>query len=83
MAPSDFYLFGKVKNQLIGRSVQDEKELLHEVIEIVSSISTSELQGVIRNWMKRLEGVIESHGEYISLGTISHFYSAPRPLLHR
>jgi transposase len=41
IAPSDFYLFGKVKDQLIGIFVQDEKELLHEVIEILSSISAA------------------------------------------
>jgi hypothetical protein len=65
-APSDFCLFGNVKNKVIGRSVQDEKELLHEVIDILGSILTSELQDVFRNWMNRLEGIIETHGEYVS-----------------
>jgi hypothetical protein len=66
IAPSDFYLFGKVNDQLIGTSIQDAKELLHEVVEILGSISTFELQDVFRNWIKRLEGVIETHGQYIS-----------------
>jgi hypothetical protein len=35
IASSDFSLFGNVKNQLIGRSIQDEKVLLHEVMEIL------------------------------------------------
>jgi histone-lysine N-methyltransferase SETMAR len=66
LAPSDFYLFGKVKDQLIGESIQDEKEFLHEVVELLGSISTFELQNVFRNWIKRLEGVIEIHGQYVS-----------------
>jgi hypothetical protein len=35
-------------------------------MEIVGSISPSELQDVFRNWIKRIEGVTETHGEYIS-----------------
>jgi hypothetical protein len=46
------------------RSIQCEKEFLREVMEVLGSISTSELQDVFRNWMKRPEGVIEAHGEY-------------------
>jgi hypothetical protein len=62
-APVEFYLFGKFKNQLIGRSIEDEMELWHEVMEILGSISTSELQAVFRNWMKRLKRVIETQSE--------------------
>jgi hypothetical protein len=60
---------------LIGRSIQDEKELLHEMMEMLGSVSISELQNVFCNWMKKPEGVIEANGD------IS--YSGPRPLLHR
>jgi hypothetical protein len=66
MAPSDFCLSGKVKNQPIGRSIQDEKELLHDVMEILGLTLNTELQDAFRNWMKRLEGVVETDGEYIS-----------------
>jgi hypothetical protein len=51
---------------LKGRSIQDEEELLHEGMEILNSISTSKLQDVFHNWIKKLEGVIETHGEYAS-----------------
>jgi histone-lysine N-methyltransferase SETMAR len=70
IAPSNFYLFRKVKNQLIGRSIQDEKEFSHEVMENMDSISTSELQEVFRNWMKKVESVIETDGEHLSQRTI-------------
>jgi hypothetical protein len=82
ITPSDCYLFGKGKKQLIDRSIQ-HKKLLHEMMEMLDSISTSELQDMFRNWIKRLAGVIETHGEHISSGAISHFYSAPHSLLHR
>jgi hypothetical protein len=49
IAPSDFYLFGKVKNDFIGKFVHDEQELVHEVVEILSAIPTTELQDVFRN----------------------------------
>jgi hypothetical protein len=65
-APWNFCLFRKVKNQLIGRSTPDEKELLQDMMEILGSISTPELQDVFRNRMQRLEDVIETHGEYVS-----------------
>jgi hypothetical protein len=48
---------------LIGKSIQDERELLHEVTEILGSISTSELQDVFHNWVKKFEDMIETHGE--------------------
>jgi hypothetical protein len=35
-------------------------------MEILGLIPTSELQDVFRNWMKRLERVIEANDEYLS-----------------
>jgi histone-lysine N-methyltransferase SETMAR len=49
IAPPDFYLFRKVKNELIGKSVQDEHELFLEVSEILRAIPTTELRDVFRN----------------------------------
>jgi hypothetical protein len=66
IAPSDFYLFGKVKNELIGKSIHDEHELFLEVNEILSAIPTTELRDVFRNWIRRLEQVIDTNGEYVS-----------------
>jgi hypothetical protein len=66
IAPSDFSLFGKVKNKLIRKSIQDEHELFLEVTEILSAIPTTELRDVFRNWIQRLEQVINTHGEYVS-----------------
>jgi histone-lysine N-methyltransferase SETMAR len=54
IAASDFYLFGNVKNKLIGKSVQDEQELCLDVTEMLSAIPTIELRDVFRNWISFL-----------------------------
>jgi hypothetical protein len=66
IAPSDFYLFGKVKNELISKSVHDEHELFLEVTEILSALPTTELRDVFRNWIRRLEQGIDTNSEYLS-----------------
>jgi hypothetical protein len=66
IAPSDFELVGKVKNKLIGTSIQDEHELFLEVTDILSAIPTTELRDVFRNWIRRLEQVLDIHGESVS-----------------
>jgi hypothetical protein len=35
-------------------------------MEILGSISTSELQDLFRNWMERLQDIVETYGEYVS-----------------
>jgi hypothetical protein len=72
IALSDFYLFGKVKNRLIGKSIQNEHELFLEVTEILRAIPTTELRNVFRNCIRRLEQVIDTHGEYGSSTIFSH-----------
>jgi hypothetical protein len=72
-APSDFYPFETVKIDLIGQSIQDEKELFYEVMKIISAISISELQEVSHNWMRRLERVIEIDGDRVSNQLLTFF----------
>jgi hypothetical protein len=66
IAPSDFHLFAKVKNRLIGKFIQDEYEFFLEVAENLSAFPTAELRDVSRNWIPRLEQVIDTHGEHVS-----------------
>jgi hypothetical protein len=49
IAPSSFYLFGKMKNALIGQEIPDWIVLLAAVTGIVSGFSGNELQAVFRN----------------------------------
>jgi hypothetical protein len=49
--PSDFDLFKKVKNALIGQEISDGMDLLEVVTEILSAICHDELQAVFRSWI--------------------------------
>jgi hypothetical protein len=63
---SVFYLFGKVKNALIGREISDGIDLLGLVTGILSGISHDELHGVFRSWVERVQAVIHANGDYLS-----------------
>jgi hypothetical protein len=66
ISPSDFYLFGKVKEALIGQEIPDEVGLLDAVTEILGGISGAELQAVFQDWIERVQKVIEADGGYAS-----------------
>jgi hypothetical protein len=43
ISPSDFYLFGKIKGELIGWEILDDIDFLEAVTEILNGISDAEL----------------------------------------
>jgi histone-lysine N-methyltransferase SETMAR len=55
LAPSDFYLFGKIKTALMGSEFASEKELLDGVLAVISAISREELEAVFEDWLSRLD----------------------------
>lgn len=65
VAPSDFFLFGYLKDQLQGCEFEDEEQLFEKVSEILYSIPKSTLERVYNEWMERLFKVIETNGNYI------------------
>jgi histone-lysine N-methyltransferase SETMAR len=65
VAPTNFFLLGYVKDQLQGRTFEDGESLLDAVEEIVTSIPQETLQKVYQEWLRRLEAVIASDGDYI------------------
>jgi hypothetical protein len=65
MAPSDFYLFGKVNNLLTGKKFASADELLHEISQILEAIGRDELDAVFAGWEKRLQECITLDGEYM------------------
>jgi hypothetical protein len=66
ISPSDFYLFEKVKNALIGQEIPDEPALLEAVTEILGGFSGNELQVVFHNWIEPDHGVIDADGGFRS-----------------
>jgi hypothetical protein len=65
LAPSDFYLFGNMKQRLVKCHGTTKEELFQNVNEILESISEDELVHVFLNWMTKLGQVIDMGGEYI------------------
>jgi hypothetical protein len=64
IAPSDFYLFGTVKERLRTCQGGSYEELQANVHEILLAIDPVELMATMRAWMARLQKVIDTNGEY-------------------
>jgi len=65
ISPCDFWLFGKLKNFFKGRCFSTENELFDAVVNFLKSITKDEIKRVYDEWIKRLNMVIQSKGEYI------------------
>jgi hypothetical protein len=66
ISPSNYCLFGKEKGALIEQEIPHEINLLDAVAEILSGISTDELQRVFRSGIERVENAITAEGSYTS-----------------
>jgi hypothetical protein len=64
LAPSDFYLFGKLKMALMGAAFADDDQLLQGVMEVLNGISREELEAVFEERLLRLDRYIQQNGEY-------------------
>jgi len=65
IAPSDFFLFGWLKEQLTHHQIADEDGLFEAVDEILGTLSVETIRSVFHEWIRRLERVIEAEGDYI------------------
>jgi hypothetical protein len=65
LAPSDSYLFGKVKNLSTGKKFVSADELLHEISRILEGINNHELDAVFAGWEIRLQKCITIDREYV------------------
>jgi histone-lysine N-methyltransferase SETMAR len=64
LAPSDFFLFGYVKECLKGMVFPSYEELLDAIGEVVTGIESKTLTSVFEHWMERLEWVSKNNGDY-------------------
>jgi hypothetical protein len=64
LAPSDFFLFGYVKERLKGIVFPSYEELLDAIGEVVTGIESETLTAVFEHWMERLEWMSKNNGEY-------------------
>jgi hypothetical protein len=65
LAPSDFFLFGHVKRQLGGYSLDHADNLFTAVQEILDGSDKPTLIRFFEEWVRRLEQCIETEGEYV------------------
>jgi transposase len=66
LAPSDFYLFGKLKGAFAGPEFVSTDKLLLPIRELTGSIERAELESVFDAWEWRLRQCIQMKGEYVS-----------------
>ena len=64
LAPSDFYLLGKLKNHPGSMKFDSPDEIVSWIEEQFAHIPPEELKRVFEDWEKRLEWVIANKGEY-------------------
>jgi len=60
LAPSDFYMFPRMKRDLKGKRFQN----VEEVREKTKAITWQEFQNCFEKWKKRWDKCIDSQGEY-------------------
>jgi hypothetical protein len=65
LPPSDFYLFGYVKQLLSGCQFAAQDSLLQAVSDILVGIEKVTLESVFHNWMERLCQCSATGGEYV------------------
>ena len=65
IAPSDFFLFGYLKDNLKGFIFNSVGELLAEIKSIFFQIPNEILTKVFIEWEQRLEHVMSSNGNYV------------------
>jgi hypothetical protein len=64
LAPSDFLLFGSVKQELRCSRFRTAKVLFAEARKLVSEISAETLLNLFHDWTARCDSVIASDGNY-------------------
>ena len=66
LSPCDFLFFGYCKNKLKGMKINDISALLEKVLHSFSEVTFEELQLAFKDWMKRLNTVIEINGDVLN-----------------
>jgi transposase len=64
LAPSDFFLFGYVKERLKGMVFPSYEELLDAIGEMVTGSESETLTAVFEHWVERLEWVPKNNGDH-------------------
>jgi hypothetical protein len=63
LAPSDFFLFGCIKQKLTENNIPDRQSLKNAIAQIFDETKQETLRAVFETWINRLEWVMEHDGE--------------------
>ena len=64
LAPSDFFLFPKIKEILKGRHFDDIDDNRSNTTGALKAIPQNRFQNCFEGWTRRWHGCIASHGQY-------------------
>jgi hypothetical protein len=64
ISPSDFFLFGFLKEHLRGMIFSTVADLQFAVDDFIRNIPSEMLQRVFKHWMSRCEAIIATGGEF-------------------
>ena len=64
LAPSDFFLFPKIKEILKGRHFDDIDDIRRNTAAVLKAISQNQFQNCFEGWTRRWHRCIGSQGEY-------------------
>jgi hypothetical protein len=64
ISPADFWFFGWRKREMKGQAFSSKRAVKTLLLEMWARMNFGQLFSVLNEWMKRLEYVIESGGEY-------------------
>jgi hypothetical protein len=65
LTPSDFFLFGYVKEKLMGYRAETPSEPFVRIRVILTEIPREILNAVFLEWMERLQKCVQVDGEYV------------------
>jgi hypothetical protein len=65
VTPCDFFLFGYLKDQLIGKQYATPEDLFAEVTMSISEIQSDVISRVFATWQERLQKCYDMQGNYI------------------
>jgi hypothetical protein len=80
LAPSDFYLFGKLEMTLMGAAFADDDKFLQGAMKALNGISREELMTVFEEWRLRLDRSIQQNRGHIEQGEFNKHILIPSAL---
>ena len=64
LSPCDFFLFPKLKKQLLGIRLNDDSEMLTALEQIIDSLTKEDFKNYFEDWFIRMRKCIDAEGQY-------------------